>query len=46
MSHPALSEELLLINFEQRAGVQRNCGLAVVCDQSRISRARGPLWPC
>ena len=23
MSHPALSEELLLINFEQRAGVQR-----------------------
>jgi tight adherence protein C len=24
VSHPALSEELLLINFEQRAGVQRN----------------------
>jgi len=24
MSHPELSEELLLINFEQRAGVQRN----------------------
>ena len=23
MSHPELSEELLLINFEQRAGVQR-----------------------
>jgi len=24
VSHPELSEELLLINFEQRAGVQRN----------------------
>lgn len=24
LSHPALSEEMLLVNFEQRAGVQRN----------------------
>ncbi|MGA7926283.1 MAG: type II secretion system F family protein [Candidatus Sulfotelmatobacter sp.] len=35
VSHPELSEELLLINFEQRAGVQRNAaweGFAVRAD--------------
>jgi len=40
MSHPELSEELLLINFEQRAGVQRNSAWQSFAVRANFESAR------
>jgi tight adherence protein C len=40
LSHPALSEELLLVNFEQRAGVQRNAAWQSFATRSDFESAR------
>jgi tight adherence protein C len=40
MSHPELSEELLLINFEQRAGVQRNAAWQSFAVRANFESAR------
>src|SRR5712691_5451019 len=40
ISHPALSEELLLVNFEQRAGVQRNAAWQSFATRSDFESAR------
>jgi tight adherence protein C len=40
LSHPALSEELLLINFEQRAGVQRNAAWQSFAQRANFESAR------
>jgi tight adherence protein C len=40
VSHPELSEELLLINFEQRAGVQRNAAWESFAVRANFESAR------
>jgi tight adherence protein C len=40
VSHPELSEELLLINFEQRAGVQRNAAWQSFAVRANFESAR------
>jgi tight adherence protein C len=40
VSHPELSEEMLLVNFEQRAGVQRNAAWQSFADRSNFESAR------
>jgi len=40
ISHPELSEELLLINFEQRAGVQRNAAWTAFAQRANFESAR------
>lgn len=40
VSHPELSEELLLINFEQRAGVQRNAAWQSFATRAGFESAR------
>lgn len=40
VSHPALSEEFLLINFEQRAGVQRNAAWQSFARRADFESAR------
>src|SRR5437879_4997322 len=40
VSHPELSEELLLINFEQRAGVQRNAAWQGFAQRANFESAR------
>src|SRR6266851_102959 len=40
ISHPALSEELLLVNFEQRAGVQRNAAWQSFATRANFESAR------
>ena len=40
VSHPELSEELLLINFEQRAGVQRNAAWQSFAQRANFESAR------
>ncbi len=40
LSHPELSEELLLINFEQRAGVQRNAAWQSFATRANFESAR------
>ena len=40
ISHPALSEELLLVNFEQRAGVQRNAAWQSFATRADFESAR------
>jgi tight adherence protein C len=40
VSHPELSEELLLINFEQRAGVQRNSAWQAFAVRANFESAR------
>lgn len=40
VSHPELSEELLLINFEQRAGVQRNAAWQGFAQRASFESAR------
>jgi tight adherence protein C len=40
VSHPELSEELLLINFEQRAGVQRNAAWQSFATRAAFESAR------
>jgi tight adherence protein C len=40
VSHPELSEELLLINFEQRAGVQRNAAWQSFAQRADFESAR------
>jgi Flp pilus assembly protein TadC len=40
VSHPELSEELLLINFEQRAGVQRNTAWQSFAVRANFESAR------
>lgn len=40
VSHPELSEELLLINFEQRAGVQRNAAWQAFAVRANFESAR------
>lgn len=40
LSHPELSEELLLINFEQRAGVQRNSAWQSFAQRANFESAR------
>jgi tight adherence protein C len=40
VSHPELSEELLLINFEQRAGVQRNTAWQSFAARANFESAR------
>src|SRR5215472_12486969 len=40
VSHPALSEEFLLINFEQRAGVQRNAAWHSFAQRADFESAR------
>ena len=40
VSHPALSEEFLLINFEQRAGVQRNAAWQSFAKRADFESAR------
>jgi tight adherence protein C len=40
VSHPELSEELLLINFEQRAGVQRNAAWQSFAKRAGFESAR------
>jgi tight adherence protein C len=40
ISHPELSEELLLINFEQRAGVQRNAAWTAFAVRANFESAR------
>jgi tight adherence protein C len=39
-SHPELSEELLLVNFEQRAGVQRNAAWQSFAQRANFESAR------
>jgi tight adherence protein C len=39
-SHPELSEELLLVNFEQRAGVQRNAAWQSFATRANFESAR------
>jgi len=40
VSHPELSEELLLVNFEQRAGVQRNAAWQSFATRANFESAR------
>jgi tight adherence protein C len=40
VSHPELSEELLLVNFEQRAGVQRNAAWQSFATRASFESAR------
>jgi tight adherence protein C len=40
VSHPELSEELLLVNFEQRAGVQRNAAWQSFAQRANFESAR------
>lgn len=40
LSHPELSEELLLINFEQRAGMQRNAAWQAFAKRANFESAR------
>ena len=40
VSHPVLSEELLLVNFEQRAGVQRNAAWQSFATRANFESAR------
>jgi tight adherence protein C len=40
VSHPELSEEMLLVNFEQRAGVQRNAAWQSFAERSNFESAR------
>ena len=40
LSHPELSEELLLINFEQRAGMQRNAAWQSFAQRANFESAR------
>ena len=40
VSHPELSEELLLVNFEQRAGVQRNSAWQSFASRANFESAR------
>jgi tight adherence protein C len=40
VSHPELSEELLLVNFEQRAGVQRNAAWQSFASRAGFESAR------
>jgi tight adherence protein C len=40
VSHPELSEELLLVNFEQRAGVQRNAAWQSFANRAGFESAR------
>ncbi len=40
LSHPELSEEFLLINFEQRAGVQRNAAWQSFAQRANFESAR------
>ena len=40
ISHPALSEEMLLVNFEQRAGVQRNAAWQSFAQRADFESAR------
>ena len=46
VSHPELSEELLQINLEQRAGATENCRLAIVCGPRRYGECSVISWPC